>query len=393
MVIKNQFATCNMNNTSGSTCLIGARTGRDANVIKLLKRAGVIIIGISNLTQWGNNRNPPTAGNGWSAHGGQAVGIYIRNQDPWGSSTGSVISTALGLAFAGLGTEVEGSITCAAERSNLVGFKPTAGLVTRDLVMVSKRLGSIGPITRTVKDAAIILKAIAGVDPNDPGTLSIPFADIPDYAESCIADGLRGARIGVPRNALKGRPPGAELTDYASRTFEDSIHLLRELGATIIDTSFESFDESMTSKSPAIVKSTDFKLDMKAYLQKLTHNLNDIHDLSDIIWWTQNDSREEYPSRGTQGLENGWSAMEDRDNAVFRAALEFTNWLADEGGVGGALRKDSLDALILPTAVSPLIPHLGGYPTISVPMGFYPEGTGSKMNPRGDMLERAPGLS
>jgi amidase len=138
MIVKNQFATYNMNNTSGSTSLIGAKTGRDANVIKKLKEAGVIIIGISNLTQWGNNRNPPTAGNGWSVDGGQAIGIYIPNQDPWSSSTGSVTGTALGLAFAGLGTEVEGSITCAAERSNLVGLKPTAGLVTGDLVMVSK---------------------------------------------------------------------------------------------------------------------------------------------------------------------------------------------------------------------------------------------------------------
>lgn len=392
MIIKNQFATYNMNNTGGSTCLIGARTGRDSNVVKRLKDAGVIILGISNLTQWGNNRNPPTAGNGWSAHGGQAIGIFIPNQDPWGSSTGSTTGTALGLAFAGLGTEVEGSITCVSERSNLVGLKPTAGLVSRDLVMVSKRLGSVGPITRTVKDAAVILGAIAGKDPNDVGTLEIPFEAIPNYADSCILDGLKGARIGVPRNALKGNPPGAELTDYASETFEETIKLLESMGATVIDTQFESFDESLSSKSPAIVKGTDFKLDMKAYLSHLIHNPNNIHTLGDIIDWTQSDSREEYPSRRTRGMENAWSALDDRDNAEFKAALTFTNWLAHDGGVKGALEKDDLDALILPTAVSPLVPHLGGYPTINVPLGFYPEGTGTKMCPRGDLLERAPGL-
>lgn len=355
--------------------------------------AGVIILGIANLTQWGNNRNPPTAGNGWSADSGQAIGVFLENQDPWGSSTGSLIGTALGLAFAGLGTEVEGSITCVAERSNLVGLKPTAGLVSRDLVMLSKRLGSIGPITRCVMDAAAILTAIAGKCPGDPGTAAIPFDTIPDYTKFCTANGLQGARIGVPRNALKGNPPCAELTPTVSKAFEAHIELLRKLGAIIVDnTNFEGYDEVLTSKYPAVVKGTDFKLDLAKYFEKLEYNPNNIRTLGDVIRWTRTDPREEYTSRGTQGMEDAWDSLDDRESKEFKAALKYMEWLAHEGGVRGALEKDNLDALILPTCVSPIVPALGGYPIITVPLGIYPEGTDVKWNPRGNMIERGPNL-
>lgn len=391
MVLKNQFATYNMNNTSGSTALLGAKTGRDAAVVKRLRDAGVITLGMANLTQWGNNRSPPMAGNGWSADGGQAVGIFFKNQDSWGGSTGSAIGTALGLAFAGLGTEVEGSITCVAERSNLVGLKPTVGLVSRDLVILSRRLGSIGPLTRCVKDAAVILTAIAGKFPNDPATNAIPF-EIPDYAQVCTLDGLRGARIGIPRNALKGNPPCAELTSTVSREFEVHVEVIRELVATVVDCCFEGYEDVLRSKSVAVVKGTDFKLDLASYLEKLEYNPNNIKSLQDVIRWTQTDPREQYPSRGTQAMEKAWECFDDRECEEFKAALEDMEWLAHEGGVRGALEKNNLDALILPTCVSPIVPALGGCPIITVPLGIYPEDTEIKMCPRGDMIERGPNL-
>ncbi|KAJ6004740.1 hypothetical protein N7540_012539 [Penicillium herquei] len=390
MILKNQFATYNMNNTSGSTALLGARTGRDAAAVKRLRDAGVITLGIANLTQWGNNRNPPMAGNGWSADGGQSVGIFFKNQDPWGSSTGPTIGTALGLAFAGLGTEVEGSITCVAERSNLIGLKPTVGHVSRDLVILSRRLGSIGPITRCVKDAAAILTAISGKCPNDPATDDIPFEIIPDYTKF---DGLQGARIGIPRNTLKGNPPCAGLTPIVSKEFEAHVDVLRELGATVVDDCcFEGYEDALRNKSVAAVKGTDFKLDLANYLEKLEYNPNNTKSLQDVIHWTQTDPREEYPSRGTKAMENAWDCFDNRECEEFKAALEYMEWLAHEGGVRGALEKNQLDAHILPTCVSPIIPALGGYPIITVPLGFYPEDTEIKMCPRGDMIERGPNL-
>ncbi|KAJ5093382.1 hypothetical protein N7456_009243 [Penicillium angulare] len=393
MVLKNQFATYNMNNTSGSTALLGAKTGRDAAVVKRLRDAGVITLGIANLTQWGNNRNPPMAGNGWSADGGQAMGVFFEKQDLWGSSTGSAIGTALGLAFAGLGTEVEGSIVCVAERSNLVGLKPTVGLVSRDLVILSRRLGSIGPLTRSVKDAAAILTVISGKCPNDPATAAIPFETIPDFTQFCTTDGLWGARIGIPRDALRGNPPCAELTSTVSQAFEAQIEILQSLGATIVqDCSFEGFDEALISKSASLVKGTDFKIDLANYLEQLQENPNNVKTLDDVISWTQVDPREQYPSRGTQNMEAAWNGLDNRECEEFKTALEHMEWLAHEGGVRGALRKDNLDALILPTCVSPIIPALGGYPIITVPMGFYPKDTEIKMCPRGDLIERGPDL-
>ncbi|OIW34213.1 amidase signature enzyme [Coniochaeta ligniaria NRRL 30616] len=377
--LKNQFATYNLGNTSGSTALKGARTGRDAVVVKLTD-AGVIIL-----------------------DGEQTVNIVIENQHPkettpappqrppnrYGAGwlTGDCLVSAAGV---GLVTWV--SHAGEAERSNLVGLKPTAGLVSCDLVMLSKRIGSVGHTTRCVKDAAAILSVIAGKCAGDPGTASIPFDTTPDYTRFCIPDGLDGARIGVPRNALRGNPPQAELTPTVSESFERHIELMRRVGATVVDTDFEGFDESLTSKSPAVVKRTDFKLDLAKYLEKLKHNPNDIRTLGDVIRWTHNDPREEYPSRGTEGLENAWASLDDRDSVEFKAALEFMQWLADEGGVRGALERHNLDALILPTCVSPLVPHLGGYPIISVPLGFYPGDTEVKMCPRGDMTERGPNL-
>jgi len=105
MLIKNQITTYNLNNTSGSTALLGAQTGRDSSLVTRLRNAGVVILGTANLTQWGNSRDPKQ-GNGWSADVGQTLGVYFPNQDPWGSSSGSATGTAIGLSFAALGTEV-----------------------------------------------------------------------------------------------------------------------------------------------------------------------------------------------------------------------------------------------------------------------------------------------
>ncbi len=341
-------------------------------MVSKLRDAGAIILGTANMTQWGNNRDVD-AGDGWSAHGGQVKGVYFDKQNPWGSSSGCAVGTSIGLAFAGIGTEVEGSIVCAAERINLCGLKPTAGLITRDLVILSKRIGTIGPITRCVRDSATILNALAGKCPDDPGTQTIPFEAMPGYVGFCILDGLRGARIGVPRNALKGNPPCAELIQPISDAFEVHLGVLRDLGATVIDTSFEAFDEVLVSKSPAVAKAADFKADLANYLNKLTHNPRGIHTLADVVRFTQAEPKEEYLSRPSRGFENALAAIHDRESDEYKAALRYSDWLADDGGVRGALQAHNLDALVLPTCVSPIVPALGGYPIISVPLGFLPD--------------------
>uniref|UniRef100_A0A0B7KEX8 Amidase domain-containing protein n=1 Tax=Bionectria ochroleuca TaxID=29856 RepID=A0A0B7KEX8_BIOOC len=308
----NQIATSNLNCTSGSTAFLGAQTGRDASIVSRLRERGVIVLGTSNMTQWGNNRDGE-AGNGWSADAGQALGVYHDKQDPWGSSTGSATGTALGLAFAALGTEVrigllpcpylrpanmygnhpvEGSIVCAAERSNLCGLKPTVGLVSTDLVMVSRRLGSIGPLARCVKDVAAVLDAIAGPCEFDPTTRAIPFSRMPNYMACCQSSSLHGVRIGVPRNAMRGHPPWAVLTGTVEEAFNKSLDILRECGATIVEnTDFTAFDEAIMSKCPDVIKSSDFKLRLAQHCASLTVNPNNIRNMQDLVHHTQTDHR------------------------------------------------------------------------------------------------------
>lgn len=290
-------------------------------------------------------------------------------------------------------TQVEGSIVCAAERSNLCGLKPTVGLVSRDLVIVSKRLGSVGPLAQCVKDIAGILGVIAGKCERDPGTNSIPFGHIPDYPAFCRVDGLRGARIGVPRHALRGCPPFAELTPVVSSAFEIALETLRQAGAIMVEnTEFEAFDDTLESKCPSVVKSSDLKAKIENYFRGLILNPSGVENIHDLIRYTHIDPREDYPSQGTKTLENVAEAIDDQSSSEFQAALKYVRYLANEGGVGGTMKRHELDAIVLPTCVAPIMPAIGGYPILSVPLGLYPEQAEVKWNPRHEMIERGPGL-
>lgn len=153
ILIKNNIATMDkMNNTAGSFALLGAKVPRDSTIAAKLRKAGAIILGKTNLSQWANFRSDNTS-NGWSAYGGQTYGAYYPQQDPSGSSSGSGVSSAIGLALATLGSETDGSIISPSENSNLAGIKPTVGLTSRYLVIpISEHQDTVGPLARTVKD-------------------------------------------------------------------------------------------------------------------------------------------------------------------------------------------------------------------------------------------------
>lgn len=202
ILIKNNIATMDkMNNTAGSFALLGAKVPRDSTVAAKLRKAGAIILGKTNLSQWANFRSDNTS-NGWSAYGGQTFGVYYPQQDPSGSSSGSGVSSAIGLALATLGTETDGSVVSPGEKSALAAIKPTVGLTSRHLVIpLSEHQDTVGTMARTVKDAAYLLQAIAGRDPLDNYTSAAP-ATLPDYVAACKFDSLRGVRLGVPRNVV-----------------------------------------------------------------------------------------------------------------------------------------------------------------------------------------------
>lgn len=361
IIIKNNIATMDrMNNTAGSFALLGAKVPKDAGVAAKLRAAGAIILGKANLSQWANFRSSNST-NGWSAYGGQTLGVYIPQQDPSGSSSGSGVSSALGLALASLGTETSGSILSPSEVSNLVGIKPTVGLTSRALVIpISQRQDTVGPMARTVRDAAYLLSAIAGRDPDDNYTSAIPFDVLPDYVGACNYSSLRGKRFGIPRNIIYDEP-GDEPVLAA---FEAAIQLIKRAGGIIIDnTNITAYalDQYFNGNASSIVLDADFVSDLPGeYLSKLTYNPQDVQDLADLSNFTHGYAPEDYPDRNTavwdESLALGYGNTDPRFWAAYQINLE----TAGPQGILGLLANYTLDALIVPTDFSPGLPALVG---------------------------------
>jgi amidase len=397
ILIKNNIATADaMNNTAGSYALLGATVPRDATVAAKLRSAGAILLGKANLSQWANYRSNNSS-NGWSAQGGQTYGAYYPMQDPSGSSSGSAVSASLGLAFGTLGTETDGSIISPSELNNVVGIKPTVGLTSRALVIpISERQDSVGPIARSVKDAAYILQAIAGPDPADNYTSAIPWAKnathytVPDYVGACQFDALRGKRIGVPRNAIGDRTNStAALYD----AFEAALLVMKAAGATIVDnTNYTAYAAYLESDAENTVLAGDFKPNLAAYLAQLTHNPNNVHTLADVTAFTQHDPREQYPFRDTQIFTSSLALNFSNTSPQFYAAYTKDLYLGGPGGLLGALSTYDLDAVVVPSAYASGISAIIGGPVVTVPLGSWPNGTAVQMNGRGDLVARAPGV-
>jgi amidase len=368
MLIKNNIATMDkMNNTAGSYSLIGAKVPRDSTIAAKLRKAGVVILGKTNLSQWANFRSSNSS-NGWSAYGGQVYGAYAPNMDPSGSSSGSGVGSSIGLAFATLGTETSGSILSPSSQNNLVGIKPTVGLTSRSLVIpISEHQDTVGPMARTVADAAYVLTAIAGKDEYDNYTSAQPFDTPPDYTRALNFSSLRGARIGIPRNGI-GREQGGEPVLAA---FEEAIQVMRNAGAIIVDnTNFTAWHDYVSDPNgySSIVLDADFVSDLANYLSQLTYNPNNITSLADESRFTKSFPLEDYPERDTAVWDESLALGYNNSDYRFWQAYQTTSYWGGEGGVTGALERYNLDALIMPTDYSPGLPALAGLPGVTVPL-------------------------
>ncbi|KAL0255075.1 hypothetical protein SLS55_009603 [Diplodia seriata] len=399
ILIKNNIATRDkMNNTAGSYALLGAKVPHDSTVAAKLRKAGAVILGKTNLSQWANYRSNNST-NGWSAYGGQVTAAYYPNQDPSGSSSGSGVASDLGLALASLGTETDGSILSPSSNNNLVGIKPTVGLTSRHLVIpISEHQDTVGPMARTVKDAAAVLQAIAGsYDPADNYTAANPRLNTtaPNYTGACNLSALAGARIGIPTNVL-ALSSTALLSTAERAAFASSLAVLRNAGATLVpNANFSAYPAYLLSSNESLVLAADFQTNLRAYLGALTLNPANVSDLAGVRAFTRSDPREAWPDRDTgvwdEALDGqGW----DNGDPRFWQALQADLFLGGEGGVLGALERDGgLDAVVLPTSVSPGVPALVGAPVVTVPMGFYGgnETVVESAGGRG-LVGRAPGI-
>ncbi|KAL8930573.1 MAG: hypothetical protein Q9208_000443 [Pyrenodesmia sp. 3 TL-2023] len=345
------------------------------------------------MGEWAQCRSrKASSSHGWSGYGGQVLGAYYPQQDPSGSSSGSAVAVSVGLAVGSIGTETSGSIVNPAEKSNVVGIKPTLGLTSRDMVIpISLRQDTVGPIGRTVKDAAYMLTAISGRDRFDNWTSTQPYEVTPDYAKSCTPWGLKGARVGIPRNGIDFHLDDSSKPVMA--VFEAAIQTVRDAGARVIEeANFSSYDAPAFARNSSIVLDTDFVAGLSDYLSKLLSNPNNVRSLSDIARFTKSDPLEQYPDRDIYVWDRQLGRNITNASPESWAAYQANLFMGGELGVVGALDRHKLDALIMPTFAAFHLPAIAGLPIVSVPLGFYPAQTALRMNLKKTLVSVAPNI-
>ncbi|CDO76779.1 hypothetical protein BN946_scf184978.g8 [Trametes cinnabarina] len=373
ILLKDNIATLHsegMNTTAGSFALLGSVVPRDAHVAARLRAAGAILLGKANLSEWANFRG--IVPSGFSGRGGQASSPYVPLGDPSGSSSGSGIGTAIGLCAAALGSETDGSIVSPSSVNNLVGIKPSVGLTSRDgVIPISEHQDTVGPMARSVTDAAVILSIIAGRDPRDNFTLAQP-PTVPDYTKALDATALRGARLGVPRKFLAL----TDLDDVRVAAFNASLDTMRAKGATIVDPAdFPDTEELLASNNETIVLNTDFKVDVERYLAGLVEVPTGVRTLADLIAFNIAHADEELVPPFWTDQSQFIAAENTTVDQAFFDALAADKVLGATQGIDAALERFELDALLLPTDVASSPPAIVGYPIVTVPLGFLPPDT------------------
>ncbi|KAF9553773.1 amidase signature enzyme [Agrocybe pediades] len=375
ILLKDNIATVaseGMNTTAGSFSLLGSVVPDDAGVVKRLRKAGAIILGKANLSEFAHFRG--NLASGWSGRGGQCTNAYFKNADPCGSSSGSGVAASIGLAAVTLGSETDGSITCPTSNNNLAGIKPTVGLTSRaGVIPISSHQDTVGPITRSIADAAIVLSVIAGKDPNDNFTLVQPSV-VPDFTKALNKNALRGKRIGVPRHAflndsISGNDP------FVNVVFEQALNTIRSLGATVVDPAdIPTADAIVQSNNETFVLDVDFKIELNAYFQGLLKNPSGVRSLAELIAFNNAHPDLEKPVNFTSQSDLIESQATIGRNATFFQSLAFDHELGGAGGIDAALKAHKLDALVLPAPGFTTVPAaIAGYPIVTVPLGFYPD--------------------
>jgi amidase len=365
-----------MMTTAGSLALQGTSAPRDAAVAAKLRTAGAVILGKTNLSEWANFRSTKSI-SGWSARGGQTRNPYALDRNPCGSSSGTGVAIAANLAAAGIGTETDGSIVCPSGANGLVGIKPTVGLVSRTgIIPISHTQDTAGPMTRTVADAAVLLTAIAGVDPADPATAVQAARPALDYVEALKRDGLEGARIGVARERYFGYSPATD------RVIEAAIADLKAQGAVIVDPADIPTARRLDDCEFEVLL-FEFKAGLNKYLASRGASAP-IHSLEELIAFNLQEQEREMPFFGQEILIDA-QKRGPLTSPVYRKALAACRTRARTQGVDAVMTRLRLDAIIAPTGspawtidvvngdhflgASSSPAAVAGYPSITVPAG------------------------
>jgi amidase len=406
ILIKDNIATEDaQHTTAGSLALEGVRAKGDANVARLLRQAGAVILGKANLTEFANILAIDMPA-GYSSLGGQVKNPYAPELDdkgvpivtPGGSSSGSAVAVAAGLAAAAIGTETSGSLLSPASQNAVVTVKPTVGLVSRaGIVPIAHSQDTAGPLTRTVRDAAILLNVLAAVDPLDPATQGLQRPG--DYTGALDKDGLRGARIGVPsdpsdpaNNFFYGPLPSR-----AATVMREAIAVLESESATLVRANIPTAGwiggpgtemailnrnpESPTRNQPVrrpIVSVYELKHDLNLYLRDWAAG-TEIRSLADVIAF--NTDHAERALRFGQDLFLAAEATRgDLGELEYLSARQMDLRASRTLGLDAYMDDRRLDAVLFPGAVGASIAAKAGYPSVQVPAGFV-SGTRDKDTP------------
>lgn len=374
VLIKDNIETRELPTTAGSLALEANETRQDAPIVARLRAAGAIVLGKANLSEWANYRGS-RAVSGWSGLGGLTRNPHALDRTACGSSSGSGAGIAASLAAAALGSETDGSITCPASVNGIVGFKPTLGLLPRSrIVPLAHSQDTAGPMTHTVRDAAVLLGIMAGTDAADPASAEAD-AHRADFTAALRPDALRGARLGVLRFEAGFHPE----TDAV---FAHALDVLRAAGAELVD--IESFAEAdALGAAEGTVLASEFKADIDAYLAG-TPTAVRARSLAALIDFNKGRAARELGLFGQELFEKAQATAGLADPA-YGAALATARRLARDEGIDRMLREHRVSALVAPTAGpasvvdtvvgdniggrATTLPAVAGYPHACVPMG------------------------
>jgi amidase len=365
-----------MTTTAGSLALEGSIPARDSMVAERLRAAGAVLLGKANMSEWANIRSDKSS-SGWSARGGQCRNPYVLDRNPCGSSSGSGTGVAASLCAAAIGTETDGSIVCPSNATGLVGIKPTLGLVSRaGIIPIAHSQDTAGPMARTVRDAAILLGALAAIDARDAATSDSRGHAEADYTRFLDANGLKGARIGVARKQTG-------FNRDVDRLFADALVAMQKAGAVLVDPAeiphLGEYDESELE-----VLLYELKADLNAYLATLGPSSR-VKTLADVIAFNEANREREMPCFGQELFLKAQEKGPLTDKA-YLDALAKNRRLSREEGLDAVLNAHKLDAIVAPTGGPAWLTdcavgdHFGGgsstpaavagYPNITLPCGY-----------------------
>jgi amidase len=377
VLIKDNIGTADhMMTTAGSLALLGFTPTKDSGVARRLRESGALILGKTNLSEWANFRSSHSS-SGWSGRGGQTHNPYAYDRSPCGSSSGSGVAVSASLCAVAVGSETDGSIVCPSSANGIVGIKPTVGLVSRaGIIPISHTQDTAGPMGRTVADAAALLGALAGVDPDDSATRVPGRKAAADYTKFLDRAGLRGARIGVVHKSY-------DFSESVASVLRAALDAMKREGAVLIDpveiASLGKFDDS---EMDAMLY--EFKHDLNAYLASAGPHVP-VRSLKEVIAFNEKYADKELAYFGQDLFVKAEKKGPLTDKA-YLDALAKNHRLSRAEGIDAVMDKYRLDALVAPTAGPSWLIDLvdgdhdtggtsslaavAGYPNINVPAGF-----------------------